>query len=539
LKQQEFNNITICNADKPIYLRDLYPVNTCAGYATALYHGYHGQEHLVLVDIVDDAFSTEESSFMAVLFQELGVRRVLMQINQPINLAQASQLQSAQQAKSVITVTDVYNHSAQGRPLAYLYHMIPTLVKSSYTFQFNPEHECSYMSFAGPSLPCQAELTMAREFGANYTGTFSLMPYYAFRFCGIGVNLAITPQSVKFAEGYVENWLVRSCAAVPFQHSPLCKLPPNLNLIKRKVVQYKDVEPAVQFVKDQFKQHLQSNSAKVSTAIMDFDLTLPLDSYVDVVASFPLSQLPNWQELYYNSRRAINEPGQQKFQLLKVKSTGKLCYACVGPLAYADEPNYVSESSFLIRVLQGLHIDRLFMSATMMTAFYKKNANELKREPVFETGSVIYVEDHVSLIGENPMIGHNEPKWGPRFYDMTDVYSVKYNGVIVEEANKLFADKKHLIPQPAKALFHANSNFQEYSKLERTYVAEVGKLKVLATHGCREIIVARHHDQEEKAMDICYMGVIVGDGAYSDEMINKCYSESKHAIAQLLTLATK
>ncbi len=41
----------------------------------------------------------------------------------------------------------------------------------------------------------------------------------------------------------------------------------------------------------------------------------------------------------------------------------------------------------------------------------------------FEPGDVVFVTDHVSWMGENPLIGPNDDRWGPRFPDMSRAYS--------------------------------------------------------------------------------------------------------------------
>ncbi len=41
----------------------------------------------------------------------------------------------------------------------------------------------------------------------------------------------------------------------------------------------------------------------------------------------------------------------------------------------------------------------------------------------FQTGDIAAVTDHINLMGDNPLIGPNEPRWNVRFPDMSHAYS--------------------------------------------------------------------------------------------------------------------
>jgi purine-nucleoside phosphorylase len=46
--------------------------------------------------------------------------------------------------------------------------------------------------------------------------------------------------------------------------------------------------------------------------------------------------------------------------------------------------------------------------------------------PKLATGALMALTDHVNLIGENPLRGENDDRFGPRFPDMTSVYTPAY-----------------------------------------------------------------------------------------------------------------
>ena len=47
------------------------------------------------------------------------------------------------------------------------------------------------------------------------------------------------------------------------------------------------------------------------------------------------------------------------------------------------------------------------------------------------------IEDHINLIGGNPLRGKNEPELGPRFPDMTEAYAKDLINLAVKAANEL------------------------------------------------------------------------------------------------------
>jgi purine-nucleoside phosphorylase len=47
----------------------------------------------------------------------------------------------------------------------------------------------------------------------------------------------------------------------------------------------------------------------------------------------------------------------------------------------------------------------------------------------FEPGTLMVMDDHINLLGSNPLVGANEDRFGPRFPDMTEVYSKRLRAI--------------------------------------------------------------------------------------------------------------
>jgi purine-nucleoside phosphorylase len=71
----------------------------------------------------------------------------------------------------------------------------------------------------------------------------------------------------------------------------------------------------------------------------------------------------------------------------------------------------MQEITFPIRVMQLLGVKTLILSNA---------AGGIN--PLFNTGDIMVITDHINLTGGNPLIGPNVDEWGPRFPDMTQAY---------------------------------------------------------------------------------------------------------------------
>jgi purine-nucleoside phosphorylase len=61
----------------------------------------------------------------------------------------------------------------------------------------------------------------------------------------------------------------------------------------------------------------------------------------------------------------------------------------------------------------------------------------------FAQGALMVIDDHINLMGGNPLIGANDDRLGPRFPDMSEVYSYRLRGIADEAAAGAGLDLRH------------------------------------------------------------------------------------------------
>jgi purine-nucleoside phosphorylase len=71
----------------------------------------------------------------------------------------------------------------------------------------------------------------------------------------------------------------------------------------------------------------------------------------------------------------------------------------------------LQEVTFPVRVLRALGASTLIVSNACGGM-----------HPLWQRGDVMLIADHINLLGDNPLIGANDPQLGPRFPDMTNAY---------------------------------------------------------------------------------------------------------------------
>ena len=59
----------------------------------------------------------------------------------------------------------------------------------------------------------------------------------------------------------------------------------------------------------------------------------------------------------------------------------------------------------------------------------------------FKQGTLMLIRDHINMMGINPLRGKNDERFGPRFPDMTEVYSLKYQDIALACGKEMAIEK--------------------------------------------------------------------------------------------------
>ena len=104
--------------------------------------------------------------------------------------------------------------------------------------------------------------------------------------------------------------------------------------------------------------------------------------------------------------------------------------------------------------------------------------------PYFDLGDIMLIEDQINLMGDNPLIGINDDRLGPRFPDMCEPYCHQ----LIEKAMQV-ARQKDIIAH--KGVFVAVSGPNLETRAEYRFLRTIGA-DVVGMSTVPEVIVAAH-----------------------------------------------
>lgn len=167
----------------------------------------------------------------------------------------------------------------------------------------------------------------------------------------------------------------------------------------------------------------------------------------------------------------------------------------------------MQQITYPVRTMKLLGINTLFVSNACGTV-----------NPLFRKGDVMIMDDHINLLGDNPLIGSNDESFGPRFPDMSEPYSRR----LIALAEKVALERGISVK---KGVYVAVAGPNLETRAEYRFMRAIGA-DVVGMSTVPENIVARHMGME-----------VFGCSIITDE----CYPEALHpvSVAEIIAVANE
>lgn len=181
-----------------------------------------------------------------------------------------------------------------------------------------------------------------------------------------------------------------------------------------------------------------------------------------------------------------------KGKLIFGELSGKKVVAMQGRFHYY-EGYTMQQITMPVRVMKFLGIDKLIITNACGSL-----------NPYIPITSIVVIDDHINLIGDNPLIGTHDDRFGPRFVDMSEPYSKELIKIAEDTALSL-GIKLH------KGVYAAMSGPSLETRAEYRFLRTIGA-DLIGMSTIPECIVARQ-------MGIKVLGFsIVTDECYPDAL---------------------
>jgi len=130
-----------------------------------------------------------------------------------------------------------------------------------------------------------------------------------------------------------------------------------------------------------------------------------LSSLTRDAVSIPFEKIP-----HFPTSSVLGHAGE-----LVLGKIGRKVVAVMNGRVHYYEGYTMQEVAFPVRVLRALGAKKLILTCAGGGM-----------NPLYDKGDVVAIVDHINLTGDNPLIGPNDEKLGPRFPDMSEPYDREY-----------------------------------------------------------------------------------------------------------------
>jgi purine-nucleoside phosphorylase len=165
---------------------------------------------------------------------------------------------------------------------------------------------------------------------------------------------------------------------------------------------------------DEAASHIRSrcNALPETAIVLGSGLGDFSDTLLDAIAT-PYADLPHWPP-----STVVGHAGR----LVVGTVAGRRIAALSGRVHYY-EGHDLGTVVFATRVMARLGVRRVILTNAaggINTAFAQ--------------GALMIIDDHINMLGSNPLIGPNDDRFGPRFPDMSEVYSARLRAIADQAA---------------------------------------------------------------------------------------------------------
>lgn len=223
---------------------------------------------------------------------------------------------------------------------------------------------------------------------------------------------------------------------------------------------YDTVQQTARWLRDRLKQ-VPDAAIVLGSGLGDFATRL------DEARTIPYGDIPNWP-----ATAVVGHAGTLTVGRLKERTV-----AALGGRVHFYEGHEMRTVTFATRVLASLGVRTLVLTNA---------AGGINLD--FKPGTLMAIDDHINLLGTNPLVGANDERFGLRFPDMTEVYSKRLRDLADQSAEAIGVVLAH-------GVYVAVHGPSYETPAEIRYLRKIGA-DAVGMSTVPEAIVARHMGME-------------------------------------------